>query len=31
VEDVLPAMSPDICIVNFYTTTGRLGLHQVCS
>ena len=31
VEDMLPAMSPDICIVNFYTTTGRLGLHQVCS
>lgn len=28
VEDMLPAMSPDICIVNFYTTTGRLGLHQ---
>ncbi|KAF9684829.1 hypothetical protein SADUNF_Sadunf04G0159300 [Salix dunnii] len=28
VEDMLPAMSPDICIVNFYTTTGKLGLHQ---
>ncbi|GFP83220.1 alpha-ketoglutarate-dependent dioxygenase alkb [Phtheirospermum japonicum] len=27
-EDVLPAMSPDVCIVNYYTTTGRLGLHQ---
>lgn len=26
----LPTMSPNICIVNFYTTTGRLGLHQVC-
>ncbi|KAI6673299.1 hypothetical protein NL676_001205 [Syzygium grande] len=24
----LPTMSPNICIVNFYTTTGRLGLHQ---
>ena len=29
VEEILPGMSPDICIVNFYTTTGRLGLHQV--
>ncbi|KAK6118215.1 hypothetical protein DH2020_048001 [Rehmannia glutinosa] len=29
VEDILPPMSPDVCIVNFYTTTGRLGLHQV--
>ncbi|KAK3017490.1 hypothetical protein RJ639_005994 [Escallonia herrerae] len=28
VEDILPGMSPDICIVNFYTTNGRLGLHQ---
>ncbi|XP_011095105.1 uncharacterized protein LOC105174637 isoform X3 [Sesamum indicum] len=28
VEDVLPAISPDLCIVNFYTTNGRLGLHQ---
>ncbi|XWS35387.1 hypothetical protein CRYUN_Cryun21dG0122000 [Craigia yunnanensis] len=27
-EDVLPSMSPNICIVNFYTTYGRLGLHQ---
>lgn len=25
---LLPSMSPNICIVNFYTTTGRLGLHQ---
>ncbi|KAF5823872.1 putative DNA oxidative demethylase [Helianthus annuus] len=25
---VVPSMSPDICIVNFYTKTGRLGLHQ---
>ncbi|KAK1362025.1 hypothetical protein POM88_046499 [Heracleum sosnowskyi] len=29
VESVLPLMTPDICVVNFYTTTGRLGLHQV--
>lgn len=28
VEDILPSMTPDICIVNFYTTRGRLGLHQ---
>ncbi|KAL6998496.1 hypothetical protein U1Q18_008625 [Sarracenia purpurea var. burkii] len=28
-EDILPDMSPDVCIVNFYTTNGRLGLHQV--
>ncbi|KAF5476365.1 hypothetical protein F2P56_008089 [Juglans regia] len=28
VEDILPLTSPDICIVNFYTTSGRLGLHQ---
>ncbi|XP_052177042.1 uncharacterized protein LOC127791227 [Diospyros lotus] len=27
-EDILPNMSPDICIVNFYSTNGRLGLHQ---
>ncbi|ESQ40034.1 hypothetical protein EUTSA_v10014289mg [Eutrema salsugineum] len=27
-EIILPAMSPDICIVNFYLETGRLGLHQ---
>lgn len=30
-EDGMPSMSPDICIVNFYTATGRLGLHQVIS
>ncbi|CAH9076947.1 unnamed protein product [Cuscuta europaea] len=24
----LPLMSPNICIVNFYTASGRLGLHQ---
>ncbi|WVZ17632.1 hypothetical protein V8G54_010614 [Vigna mungo] len=28
VEDVLPSMTPDICIVNFYTENGKLGLHQ---
>ncbi|OIW19064.1 hypothetical protein TanjilG_10625 [Lupinus angustifolius] len=28
VEEILPSMYPDICIVNFYTTNGRLGLHQ---
>uniref|UniRef100_A0A5B7BTE3 DNA N(6)-methyladenine demethylase n=1 Tax=Davidia involucrata TaxID=16924 RepID=A0A5B7BTE3_DAVIN len=28
VEDILPSMSPNICIVNFYTKNGRLGLHQ---
>ncbi|KAL5996813.1 hypothetical protein ACLOJK_007733 [Asimina triloba] len=27
-SDVLPSMKPDICIVNFYTNTGKLGLHQ---
>ncbi|KAG7581901.1 Alpha-ketoglutarate-dependent dioxygenase AlkB-like [Arabidopsis suecica] len=26
--DGIPFMLPDICIVNFYTSTGRLGLHQ---
>ena len=29
VNDVLPSMTPDICIVNFYTNYGKLGLHQV--
>lgn len=28
-EEILPSMSPNICILNFYTDTGRLGLHQV--
>lgn len=28
-EDILPPVSPDICLVNFYSSTGRLGLHQV--
>ncbi|GMN36792.1 hypothetical protein TIFTF001_006285 [Ficus carica] len=27
-EKILPRMRPDICIVNFYSTNGRLGLHQ---
>ncbi|KAG7553696.1 Alpha-ketoglutarate-dependent dioxygenase AlkB-like [Arabidopsis suecica] len=27
-ERILPVMSPDICIVNFYSESGRLGLHQ---
>lgn len=25
----LPSISPDICLVNFYGTSGKLGLHQV--
>lgn len=29
VEEMLPGMTPDVCIVNFYTTNGKLGLHQV--
>ncbi|XP_027350067.1 uncharacterized protein LOC113861450 [Abrus precatorius] len=24
----LPSISPDICVVNFYSQNGRLGLHQ---
>ncbi|KAJ0075683.1 hypothetical protein Patl1_33775 [Pistacia atlantica] len=28
VENELPRMSPDICIVNFYAESGKLGLHQ---
>uniref|UniRef100_A0A0D9W0P2 Fe2OG dioxygenase domain-containing protein n=1 Tax=Leersia perrieri TaxID=77586 RepID=A0A0D9W0P2_9ORYZ len=24
----LPPLSPDICLVNFYTISGKLGLHQ---
>ncbi|KAI3726626.1 hypothetical protein L1987_66424 [Smallanthus sonchifolius] len=24
----IPLMRPDVCLVNFYTSTGRLGLHQ---
>ncbi|EXC01339.1 Alpha-ketoglutarate-dependent dioxygenase AlkB [Morus notabilis] len=27
-EQILPRMTPDICLVNFYSTNGRLGLHQ---
>lgn len=29
IEDEVPNMSPDICIVNFYNNSGKLGLHQV--
>ncbi|KAH7542047.1 hypothetical protein FEM48_Zijuj02G0032000 [Ziziphus jujuba var. spinosa] len=29
VEDVLPSMSPTVCIVNFYTTLATLALHQL--
>lgn len=29
-ESILPWMSPDICLGNFYSSSGRLGLHQVC-
>ncbi|KAL3632089.1 hypothetical protein CASFOL_025073 [Castilleja foliolosa] len=28
VQDIIPSMSPDLCIVNFYSKTGKLGLHQ---
>ncbi|MED6210004.1 hypothetical protein PIB30_059978 [Stylosanthes scabra] len=27
-ESILPSMSPDVCIVNFYNNHGRLGLHK---
>ncbi|XVE88583.1 hypothetical protein DITRI_Ditri19aG0081100 [Diplodiscus trichospermus] len=27
-EDIIPLMLPNICIVNFYSASGRLGLHQ---
>ncbi|XP_026412387.1 uncharacterized protein LOC113308117 [Papaver somniferum] len=27
-EDVIPSMQPDMCIINFYSKTGTLGLHQ---
>ncbi|XP_077236437.1 DNA N(6)-methyladenine demethylase ALKBH1C-like [Tasmannia lanceolata] len=27
-ENILPGMSPDICIVNFYKRSGKLGFHQ---
>ncbi|KAL9274263.1 Alpha-ketoglutarate-dependent dioxygenase AlkB-like protein [Drosera capensis] len=26
--NILPNVSPDICLVNFYSTSGKLGLHQ---
>ncbi|KAI3738085.1 hypothetical protein L2E82_28103 [Cichorium intybus] len=25
---IIPSMVPDICVVNFYTKSGKLGLHQ---
>lgn len=25
----IPVLSPDICLINYYEKTGRLGLHQV--
>ncbi|XVF25258.1 hypothetical protein REPUB_Repub13aG0197800 [Reevesia pubescens] len=28
VENIFPWMTPNICIVNFYSASGRLGLHQ---
>ncbi|XP_074268257.1 uncharacterized protein LOC141591725 [Silene latifolia] len=28
VESILPSVKPDICLVNYYSKTGRLGLHQ---
>eukprot|EP01018_Ginkgo_biloba_P014944 Gb_05899 [translate_table: standard] len=28
VQKVLPSMHPDVCIVNFYKESGKLGLHQ---
>ncbi|KAG8380196.1 hypothetical protein BUALT_Bualt07G0168300 [Buddleja alternifolia] len=27
-KDILPSMSPNICIINFYSKTGKLGLHK---
>ncbi|KAL9291355.1 putative DNA oxidative demethylase [Arabidopsis thaliana] len=27
--DEIPLLLPDICVVNFYTSTAKLGLHQV--
>lgn len=28
VENILPMMIPDICLLNFYTPQGQLGIHQ---
>lgn len=28
VQEKFPLMTPNVCIVNFYTASGRLGLHQ---
>ena len=27
----MPPLQPDICLINFYDKTGRLGMHQVGS
>ncbi len=27
-QTIFPMMEPDTCIVNYYDTTGSLGLHQ---
>ncbi|KAL1538074.1 hypothetical protein AAHA92_26857 [Salvia divinorum] len=27
-RNILPPMTPNICIINFYTKTGKLGLHK---
>ncbi|GER28364.1 2-oxoglutarate-dependent dioxygenase family protein [Striga asiatica] len=27
-RNIIPSVSPNICIVNFYTKSGQLGLHQ---
>ncbi|KAL6553859.1 hypothetical protein OROMI_019535 [Orobanche minor] len=27
-QKILPAMCPDVCVVNFYTSSGRLNMHQ---
>ncbi|KAG6782302.1 hypothetical protein POTOM_011698 [Populus tomentosa] len=28
-EDILPSLSPNICVVNFYSESGRLGLIKI--
>ncbi|KAJ7531020.1 hypothetical protein O6H91_14G029000 [Diphasiastrum complanatum] len=27
-QEILPSMRPDVCIVNFYERSGKLGMHQ---
>ncbi|GFP79417.1 alpha-ketoglutarate-dependent dioxygenase abh1 [Phtheirospermum japonicum] len=27
-QEILPPMCPDVCVVNFYTSTRQLGMHQ---